>query len=205
MVKRFTTFPLAMMTTIISGQSPPSLTTSRHHNLVCPLPGCGIMASGNISHTATTRLSSAVGCYIARKLIAKTRTPNEMQTKCNCIGFLCKCIVFQCKCIPSAFQMQCKCIFPLHLQCKCIKFQCKCISFYANALLLHDINEIYRFTLYISFHYIYRVGEKPPFAPKIGINFKNFEFFQKKLARFVDLSYICGELHISKAVENRKQ
>lgn len=53
-------------------------------------------------------------------------------------------------------------------------FNANASVFYANALLLYDIKEIYRFTLYISFHYIYRVGEKPPFATKIGINFKKF-------------------------------
>ena len=71
--QRFTTFHLAMMTTIISVQSPPYLTISRRNNLACPLPGCGIMASRKQNHTATIRSSSAVGWYIARKRIARTQ------------------------------------------------------------------------------------------------------------------------------------
>ena len=46
-------------------------------------------------------------------------------------------------------------------------------------MLLQDIKEII-YILYI-FHFITYIerGEKPPFAPKIGINFKDFEFFPR--------------------------
>ena len=102
----------------------------------------------------------------------------------------------------NAYQMHSKCnanaFFRSICNANASNFNANASVFYANALLLHDIKEIYRFTLYISFHYIYRVGEKPPFAPKIGINFKNFEFFSKKLAWFVDLSYFCGVLHTAR-------
>ena len=48
---------------------------------------------------------------------------------------------------------------------------------YAIALLLQDIKEII-YILYI-FHFITYIerGEKSPFAPKIGINFKDLAFF----------------------------
>ena len=84
MAIRYITFLSVTMTTIISVQSPPYLTISRRMNLACLLQGCGIMASRKQSHTATIRLSSAVGWYIARKQIAETRTPNEMHMKSTC-------------------------------------------------------------------------------------------------------------------------
>ena len=73
MAIRYITFHSVTMTTIISGQSPPYMTISRRMNLACLLQGCGIMASRKQNHTATTRSSSAVGWYIARKRIAKTQ------------------------------------------------------------------------------------------------------------------------------------
>ena len=73
MAIRYITFLSVTMTTIISVQSPQYITISRRMNLACLLQGCGIMVSRKQSHTATIRLSSAEGWYIARKRIARTQ------------------------------------------------------------------------------------------------------------------------------------
>ena len=163
MAIRYITFLSVTMTTIISVQSPPYLTISRRINSACPLPDCGIMASRNKSHTATKRLSSAVGWFNARKQIAETRTPNEMHMKSTCNA---NASLFD----ANAFQMQCKCICDISHQCKCIKKQCKCISFLCKCIAFawHKGN-IYIISLYISFHFIYRErGNKFPSPPKSG-------------------------------------
>ena len=84
MAIRYITFLSVTMTTIISVQSPQYMTISRRMNLACLLQGCGIMVSRKQSHTTTIRSLFAVGWYIARKRIAKTRTPNEMHMKSTC-------------------------------------------------------------------------------------------------------------------------
>ena len=209
MAIRFTTFHLAMMTTIISVQSPPYLTISRRNNSACPLPGCGIMASRKQSHTATTRSSSAVGWYIARKRIAETRTPNEMHMKSTCnanASFIyANASLFD----ANAFQMQCKCntnaFVIFHIIANASKSNANASVFYANALLLQDIKEIYIISLYIPFHYIYRErGNKFP-SPQIGINFKEFAFFSRIICMVRGFVVLLRRTSYCKAVENRKQ
>ena len=159
MAIRYITFLSVTMTTIISVQSPPYLTISRRMNLACLLQGCGIMASRKQSHTATIRLSSAVGWYIARKQIAETRTPNEMHMKSTCNAnaslFDANASLFD----ANAFQMHSKCsasaflVFPIHANAS--KYNANESVVYANALLLHDIKEIYIYNIpiyFISFH-----------------------------------------------------
>ena len=105
----------------------------------------------------------------------------------------------QCKCNANAFRI-------FHIIANASKSNANALVFYANALLLQDIKEIYIISLYIPFHYIYRERGKTPFRHKNLDKFQRFGIFSPELfAWFVDLSYFCGELHISKAVDNRKQ
>ena len=140
MAIRYITFLSVTMTTIISVQSPQYITISRRMNLACLLQGCGIMVSRKQSHTATIRLSSAEGWYIARKQIAETRTPNEMHMKSTCNA---NASLFD----ANAFQMQCKCntnaFVIFHIIANASKYNANESVVYANALLLHDIKEIY--------------------------------------------------------------
>ena len=159
MAIRYITFLSVTMTTIISVQSPQYITISRRMNLACLLQGCGIMVSRKQSHTTTIRLSSAVGWYIARKRIARTRTPNEMHMKSMCNAnaslFDANASLFD----ANAFQMHSKCsasaflVFPIHANAS--KYNANESVVYANALLLHDIKEIYIYNIpiyFISFH-----------------------------------------------------
>ena len=73
----------------------------------------------------------------------------------------------------NAFQMQCKCntnaFVIFHIIANASKYNANESVVYANALLLHDIKEIYIISLYIPFHYIYRErGNKFPSPPKSG-------------------------------------
>ena len=106
----------------------------------------------------------------------------------------------QCKRNANAFRI-------FHINANASKSNANASVFYANALLLQDIKEIYIYviSLYIPFHYIYRERGKIPFRPQNRDKFQRFGFFPELFARFVDLSYFCGVQHISKAVDNRKQ
>ena len=76
------------------------------------------------------------------------------------------------KCSANAFRI-------FHIIANASKYNANALVFYANALLLQDIKEII-YILYI-FHFItyIEIGVKTPFAPKIGINFKEFAFFSR--------------------------
>ena len=98
----------------------------------------------------------------------------------------------QCKCNTNAFRI-------FHIIANASKSNANASVFYANALLLQDIKEIYIISLYIPFHYIYRERGKIPFRPqKSGWISKNLHFSPELFAWFVDLSYFCGELHTAR-------
>ena len=108
-----------------------------------------------------------------------------MKYKCNAnASFLCaNAYHFN----ANAFQMQCKCnanafrIF--HIIANASKFNANALVFYANALLLQDIKEIYIISLYIPFHYIYRERGKIPFRPQNRDKFQRFGIFPLSLPK----------------------
>ena len=97
----------------------------------------------------------------------------------------------QCKRNANAFRI-------FHIIANASKINANASVFYANALLLQDIKEIYIISLYIPFHYIYRERGKIPFRPQNRDKFQRFGFFPELFARFVDLSYFCGVLHTAR-------
>ena len=98
----------------------------------------------------------------------------------------------QCKCNANAFRI-------FHIIANASKSNANASVFYANALLLQDIKEIYIISLYIPFHYIYRERGKIPFRPQNRDKFQRICIFSPEFfARFVDLSYFCGVLHTAR-------
>lgn len=87
-----------------------------------------------------------------------------------------------------------------HIIANASKYNANASVFYANALLLQDIKEII-YILYI-FHFItyIEIGVKTPFAPKIGINFKEFGIFSPK---YLHGSWICRTFAVNYISQRR--
>lgn len=111
----------------------------------------------------------------------------------------------------NAFQMQCKCnanafrIF--HIIANASKSNANASVFYANALLLQDIKEIYIYiiSLYIPFHYIYRERGKIPFRPQNRDKFQRFGIFHRIICTVRGFVVLLRCTSYCKAVDNRKQ
>ena len=76
----------------------------------------------------------------------------------------------QCKRNANAFRI-------FHIIANASKSNANASVFYANALLLQDIKEIYIISLYIPFHYIYRERGKIPFRSQNWYKFQRFGIF----------------------------
>ena len=87
----------------------------------------------------------------------------------------------QCKCNANAFRI-------FHIIANASKSNANASVFYANALLLQDIKEIYIISLYIPFHYIYRERGKIPFRPQNRDKFQRICIF---LPNYLQGSGIC--------------
>ena len=84
----------------------------------------------------------------------------------------------QCKCNANAFRI-------FHIIANASKFNANASVFYANALLLQDIKEIYIISLYIPFHYIYRERGKIPFRPQNRDKFQRICIFLAPFQKFI--------------------
>ena len=87
----------------------------------------------------------------------------------------------QCKRNANAFRI-------FHIIANASKYNANASVFYANALLLQDIKEIYIISLYIPFHYIYRERGKIPFRPQNRDKFQRFGIFPPN---YLHGSWIC--------------
>lgn len=87
----------------------------------------------------------------------------------------------QCKRNANAFRI-------FHIIANASKSNANASVFYANALLLQDIKEIYIISLYIPFHYIYRERGKIPFRPQNRDKFQRICIF---LPNYLHGSWFC--------------